>query len=141
MSHAIDLFTTILLAGMGLLFFLPPLGVIIYKMAFRLACKKVRARVLRIERNRDPDTGSMMIQPVMEFWDRDGQRVEVRSGSGYGLRYLPKPQSEVTIYYRPGTQPLKFQLASRGLWQVSAALMLTGLMLMIPAFLIYLGGS
>jgi hypothetical protein len=137
MSGFIDGFTTGFMALMGLFFFLPPLGVIIYKLFFRLGCKKVEGKVLRIERNRDPDTGSIMIQPVIEAWTADGERFEVRTGTTYGLKYLPKVGSIVKLYYRSGTVPLKFQVASRGLWEVSAALMATGLVLMAPAVVLY----
>ncbi|HKX11538.1 MAG TPA: DUF3592 domain-containing protein [bacterium] len=123
---------------MGLLFFLPPFGFLLYKLSFRLRSRKAEAKVLRIERNRDPDTGSTMIQPVFEFWTRDGERMEVRTGVRYGLRYMPVVGSTVKLYYRPGTEPLKFDVASRGLWHVSAALMLTGLVLMAPAILYFL---
>lgn len=122
-----------LVALMGLLFFLPPFGFLLYKLSFRLFSRKAEAKVLRIERNRDPDSGSIMIQPLFEFWTRDGERVEVRTGVRYGLKYMPVVGSTVKLYYRPGTDPLKFDVASRGLWEVSVILMLTGLVLMAPA--------
>lgn len=131
--HAMTYFVAI----MGLLFFLPPLIVILFKMKFRLGCKKAYGRVLRIEKNRDPDSDSILIQPVIEFTDFKGERFEVKSGSGYGLKYMPRPGQTVKLYYRPNQTPVKFQLASRGLWEVSAILMATGLTLMLPAFLTY----
>ncbi len=118
---------------MGLPFFLTPLAFVLYKLAFRIGSKKAQAKVLRIERNRDPDTGSIMIQPVFEFWTADGQRMEARTGVRYGLRYMPVVGTYVKLYYRPGTEPLKLDVASRGLWEVSAVLMLTGLLLLAPA--------
>ncbi|KAB2838031.1 hypothetical protein F9K50_09970, partial [bacterium] len=60
----ISLWTLYFLAGMGLLFFVPPLLVILYKLYFRLGCKKAYGRVLRIERNPDPDGAGLLIQPV-----------------------------------------------------------------------------
>src|SRR4030095_670589 len=126
---------TYLLAAMGLLFFLPPLIVILFKLSFRLRCKKAEGRVLRIERNRDPDSGSFLIQPVIEFTDYKGERFEVKTGTGYVSRYMPRFHTNVKIYSRPDEFPVKFEVASRGLWQVSAALMATGAVLMLPAFL------
>jgi len=120
------------LAVMGLLFFLPPLIVIAYKLKFRIGSKKAIGKCIRIERNRDPETKSVMINPVIEFYDADGIIREFRTGTGYGLRYMPKLNGWVKLYYRPGTDPLKAQLASRGLWDVSLALMLTGALLMLP---------
>lgn len=124
-------------ALMGFCFFLPPLLFLIYKMIFRLGSRKAKAKVLRIERNRDPDTGSIMIQPVFEFWTADGQRLEARTGVQYGLRYMPVVGTTVKLYYRPDSQPLKVDVASRGLWQVAGILMLTGLVMMAPLIFLF----
>jgi hypothetical protein len=137
MSHVIDGFATTFLFIMGSLFFLPPLGVIIYKLRFRLGCRKAEGRVLRIERNYDPDSESTLIQPVIHFTDASGAGVEVKTGSGYGLRYMPRVGERVKVYYRPGSQPVKFEIASRGLWEVSATLMGVGLVLMMPALILW----
>ena len=126
------------LAVMGLLFFLPPLGVIIYKLSFRIGCRKAVGKCVRIERNRDPETRSVMINPVIEFSDRDGRILEFKTGTGYGLRYMPKVNDAVKLYYRPESNPLQAQVASRGLWQVSLMLMATGLLLMLPLLAAYL---
>jgi|GEM_PF-2140116 len=128
----------IFLAVMGLLFFLPPLLVIFFKMKFRIACLKAMGKVIRIERNYDPESESTAINPVIEFTNQNGETVEVKTGISYGLRYMPRLHQSVKLYYRPNTQPLKFQVASKGLWQVSAILMLTGLTLMLPAILHFL---
>ena len=124
-----------LIGIMGLLFFLPPLGVIIFKLAFRIGCLKAYGQVIRIERNRDPDGAGVRIQPVIQFTSRDGEILEFKTGSGYGLRYMPALHATVKLYYRPGSIPLAAQVASRGLWEVSAILMVTGLVLMLPAIL------
>lgn len=124
-----------LFAVMGLFFFLPPVAVISYKLWFRAACKKAYGKVVRIERNYDPDSESTLIQPVIAFTDFRGQGLEAKTGTTYGLRYMPRVGQTVKIYYRPDSMPFKFQVASRGLWQVSAILMLTGLVLMLPAIL------
>jgi hypothetical protein len=120
---------------MGLLFFIPPLVVIGFKLAFRLRCKKAFGQVVRIERNYDPEAESTRIQPVIEFRDYRGKFTEFKTGIGYGLKYMPKLNDEVKIYYRPDTDPLQGQVASRGLWEVSVMLMLTGLVLMLPMIL------
>ncbi len=133
MSFIMDFVATGFFAVMGLLFFLPPFAFILYKLSFRLGSQKAEAKVLRIERNRDPDSGSIMIQPVFEFWTPDGQRLEARTGVRYGLRYMPVVGSQVKLYYRSGTEPLQVDVASRGLWEVSGVLMLTGLVMMAPA--------
>ena len=131
-------FTSIFFAVMGLFFFLPPLGVIAYKLYFRLGCRKAYGQVIRIEKVRDEETDSMMLKVLISFLDEDGRKTEIRNGIQYGLRYMPAVNSTVKVYYRPGTQPLKFQVASRGLWQVSAFLMLPGFLLMLPALLYFL---
>ena len=123
---------------MGFLFFLPPLIVILVKLWFRLGCRKAMGRVIRIERNYDPDSESTLIQPVIEFTDSRGQRTEVRTGTGYGLKYMPRLHQSVKIYYRPDEIPIRFQVASRGLWEVSAMLMAAGSVLMLPAILHFL---
>ena len=123
------------MAIMGLLFFLPPWIVILFKLSFRLGCKKALGKVTRIEKNYDAELGMTLLQSVIEFENQDGERVEYKAGIGYGLRYMPRLHSTVKLYYRPHSQPLKAQIASRGLWEVSAALMLTGLILMLPLLL------
>lgn len=132
----ISRFTLYFLAGMGFLFFLPPLLVIVYKLAFRLKAKKAYAKVLRIEKNPDPDGAGILIQPVLSFQDEDGRLWEVRTGMGYGLKYLPKVNSTVKLYYRPNRHPLSFQVASRGLWEISGVFILVGLLMMLPWILL-----
>jgi hypothetical protein len=44
----------------------------------------------------------------------------------------------VKLYYRPEEIPVKFQVASRGLWEVAGILMAFGLVLMLPAVLRHL---
>jgi len=127
--------TLYFLAAMGFLFFLPPLAVIFYKLSYRFRCKKALGRCTRIERNRDPDSDSVMINPIIEFVDYKGEILELKTGSGYGLKYMPRLNSTVKIYYRPDTHPPEGQVASRGLWEVSIFLMLTGLVLMLPLLL------
>lgn len=121
-----------LLGVMGLLFFLPPLIVIVFKLCFRLGCKKAYGQAVRIEKNYDSESESTFIQTVIAFTDARGQRVEVKTGTGYGLRYMPRIGQTVKVYYRPEGHPPKFQVASRGLWEVSALLMATGLALLLP---------
>jgi len=125
---------------MGLCFFLPPIGVILYKLIFRLGCKKAYGTCLRIERNYDPDSESTLIQPVIQFTNEEGGVTEVKTGTTYGLRYMPRVRDTVKLYYRPDTFPIKFQVASRGLWQVSAMLMAAGLVIMLPAILFLILG-
>lgn len=119
------------LAIMGLLFFLPPLIIIFYKMFFRLGRKKTQGKVLSREKKYDPETESYNLITTIEIYTYRGERVFLEYGVGYGLRYLPAVNSTVTIYYDPNN-PKKFQLANRGLWEVSAVLMLTGLTLILP---------
>lgn len=76
-------------AAMGLFFFLPPLGVIAYKLYFRLGCRKAYGQVVRIEKVRDEETDSMMLKVLISFQDEDGRRTEIRNGIQYGLRYMP----------------------------------------------------
>lgn len=128
----ISRWTLYFLAGMGLLFALPPLLVILYKLYFRLACKKAYGRVLRIEKNPDPDGAGLLLQPVIAFHDEDGRLLEVRTGLGYGLKYLPAVNSTVKLYYRTDSQALRVQVASRGLWEISGIFILVGLLMMLP---------
>jgi hypothetical protein len=123
--------TTGFLAIMGLLFFLPPLLIIFYKMIFRFGRKKTQGKVLSREKKYDPETESYNLITTIEIFTYRGERFLLEYGVGYGLRYLPPVNSTVTIYYDP-RDPKKFQLASRGLWEVSAVLMFTGLALMSP---------
>ncbi|MCC7344440.1 MAG: hypothetical protein IT573_05835, partial [Deltaproteobacteria bacterium] len=51
---------------------------------------------------------------------------------GYGLKYLPAVNSTVKLYYRPASQPLRFQVANRGLWEISGIFILVGLLMMLP---------
>ena len=118
---------------MGFLFFFPAFAFLLYKLFRRIGCKRAEGKCLRIERNRDPDSGSIMIQPLIEFWSAEGERCEVRIGTQYGLKYMPAVGSRVRVYYRPGSQPLQFEVASRGLWEVAGILMLVGLAMMAPA--------
>ena len=130
--------TLYFVASLGLLFFLPPLLVVLYKLLFRWSCQKAQGRVLRIEKTYDSEADSHRLTPVIEFFDKKGGRFELRPGIRYGLRYLPAVHSTVKIYYRPETQPLKADVANRGLWQVSAILMMTGLLLMLPLLVLKL---
>lgn len=125
------------LGVMGFLFFFPPLIVIAFKLWFRVGCHKAFGKAVRIERNYDPESESTLIQTVIAFTDFRGQRVEVKTGTGYGMKYIPRMGQTVKVYYRPETLPVKFQVASRGLWEVSALLMATGLSLMLPVVLYY----
>jgi hypothetical protein len=64
--------------------------------------------------------------------------LEAGTGVRYGLRYMPVVGSQVKLYYRPETEPLRVDVASRGLWEVAGALMLTGLAMMAPAIFVLL---
>ena len=134
----IDSLPIYLLGVMGLMFFLPPLIVILVKLKFRLGCRKAMGTVIRIEKNYDPDSHSTLINPVIEFTNENGIRTEAKTGIGYGLKYMPQLHDTVKLYYRPEELPLKCQVASRGLWDVSGVLMATGLLLMLPAILHFL---
>lgn len=135
LSTKLESWTYGMLAVMGVLYFLPPPIFIFFRLVSRWGCRKAFGKCVRIERNYDPESESTLIQPVIEFADRDGQTHELRTGTGHGLRYMPRVGSTVKVYYRPDSHPFQAHAVHRGMWQVSAVLMLVGLLLMLPAFL------
>ncbi|MGL5830817.1 MAG: hypothetical protein ACRCZE_01565 [Candidatus Altimarinota bacterium] len=127
----------IFLGIMGILFTLPPLLIIFYKLLFRLNCKKTLGKVLSREKKYDPETESYNLITTIEIYTYLGERYLLEYGIGYGIRYLPPVNSTVTIYYKINN-PQKFQLANRGLWEVSGIFILTGLLMLAPYIFIEL---
>jgi hypothetical protein len=131
-----ELLTIYFLAGMGVLFFLPPLIVIAYKLFFRLGKSKTIGKVLSREKKYDAEAESYNLITTIEIFTHRGEKFLLEYGIGYGLRYLPAIGSEVTVYY-DSQNPKRFQLASRGLWEISFVFILVGFLMCIP-LIIYL---
>jgi len=124
----IDSTTLILLIGLGALFIVPAVGVVLWNLFFRIGCKKAIGTVVRIEKGYDKDQGLTSINPIIKFQNYRGEMVEVKPGVGYGLKYMPELHSTVTVYYKTNDSQ-KAQVANKGLWIVSGNLILGGLFL------------
>lgn len=131
-----NLITIYFLAILGILFSFPPLLVIAYKLIFRLGKAKALGKVLSREKKYDAEAESYNLITTIEILTVRGERFLLEYGTGYGLRYLPAVGSQVKIYYDP-QNPHNYQLANRGLWEVSSIFILVGF-LMIAPLIIYL---
>lgn len=119
-----------MLAIMGILFIIPTLGVIVYKMLFRIGCKQAQGQVIRIEKGFDEEQGLTSINPIIEFMTFKGEKKELKTGISYGMKYMPNLHDSVKIYYKTN-DPTKAQMLSKGLWEVSGILIVTGLFLLL----------
>lgn len=131
-----DLLTIYFLAGMGILFSLPPLIIIAYKIFFRLGKLSTLGKVISRKKKYDTEAESYNLITTIEILTSRGEKHLLEYGTGYGLRYLPAVGSQVKIYYDP-QNPQYYQLVSRGLWEISAVFIFIGFLMIFP-FIIYL---
>src|SRR5690349_8232711 len=106
-----NLITFYFLFAMGILFSVPPIIVIAYKMFFRWGKYKAIGKVLSREKKYDPETESYNLITTIEILTSRSEKYLLEYGIGYGLRYLPAVGSEVTIYYDP-QNPKNYQLVN-----------------------------